>query len=155
MVVQSHIRVEYNDGKSAFVPAIKCSLEQSRDYETSEQTAVRRALARQLSVPEEGVSVVAFDKTTPYNETGVRLVALPFTVEEHISGFSLTHNPSGQNHWLSDGVDVMTMEDGDKDITLHPGTIGFTMAWGDVMNNSLSETMEAYFPDTEQEEDEE
>jgi hypothetical protein len=160
MPVQSHIRVEYHDGKAvkvAFVPAIQCSLEQSQEYGTKEITAVLRALAKQLGVGEWAVNVVAFNAKDAYNETGELLDALPFTVEEHASGFSLTHNPSGRNHWLSDGVDVMTMEDGDDDTTLHPGTIGFTMAWSDMMNNSEGETLEAYFPDldTEQEDDEE
>lgn len=153
MAVQSHIRVEYNDGtgrKVAFVPAIQCSLEQSRDYETDEHSAVYRALARQLKVDEATLTVVAYDGKEAYNESGVRLNAQVFTVNEHLSGFSLTHNPSGRDHWLSDGVDVMTVDDDDEDfgeVTLHPGTIGFTMAWSDMMNNALSETMEAYFPD--------
>jgi hypothetical protein len=67
-----------------------------------------------------------------------------FTVNEHFNGFSLTHNASGANHWLSDGVDCVFDE---SDKALSPGSEGFCDKWAAMFNSDVGQTMEAYFPD--------
>jgi hypothetical protein len=68
-----------------------------------------------------------------------------FTVCEHYNGFSLQHNPSGQTQWLSDGVDVF------EDIT--PGDPDFRQRWEALFNAEVSETLDAYFPELAEQED--
>lgn len=74
-----------------------------------------------------------------YNERKDR----EFHVIEYSSGFAVRHRESGEEHWMSDGVDVMFDED---DHALSPGSEGFVRKWEDAMNEPGSETLEAYFP---------
>lgn len=70
--------------------------------------------------------------------------ALPmFAVIEHFNGFSVRHLPSGEEHWLSDGVDCVFDEEGEP---ICPGEPDFTAEWSESMNSPASETLEAYFP---------
>jgi len=65
-----------------------------------------------------------------------------FAVHERFNGFELEHLPSGDTHWLSDGVDCI-FDENDKAIS--PGTPGFVELWTHHMNTD-PEVMEAYFP---------
>ena len=67
-----------------------------------------------------------------------------FDVIEYSSFFAVRHNPSGEEHPMSDGVDALFDEDGQA---LVPGTPGFTEAWADALNADEQETLAAYFPD--------
>lgn len=67
-----------------------------------------------------------------------------FKVEEHTSGYSLTHVASGKNHWLSDGVDAVF---GKNEKALSPGTESFRLKWEREFNSDVSQTLEAYFPE--------
>jgi hypothetical protein len=66
-----------------------------------------------------------------------------FTVVEHSSFFAVRHNPSGDEHPMSDGVDSLFDEDGHA---LSPGTPGFIETWEEVLNADEDSTLEAYFP---------
>ncbi len=128
---------------------------QSVNYTTTEEQALKRAVAYVLGTSVLNIEDVEFDE----KQIAVDILGQPiidtFVINEHMSGFSLTHVSSGKNHWLSDGVDVMSIElfeDEDEDeVTLHPGTLGFVEAWTDTFNQSVGETLEAYFPDLKDE----
>ena len=66
-----------------------------------------------------------------------------FAVIEHFNGFSLRHLPSGEEHWLSDGVDVIFDAEGNA---LSPGDPEMIERWTEIFNVMPSETLEAYFP---------
>ena len=66
-----------------------------------------------------------------------------FSVIEYGAGFAIRHNPSGEEIWLSDGVDCIFDEAGDA---YPPGTVGFTDLWAESFNADTGETLEAYFP---------
>lgn len=65
----------------------------------------------------------------------------PFRVIEHCNGFEVEHIASGRTHWLSDGVDVLP--------GIQPGHPQFRARWERELNESESETLEAYFPEDE------
>ena len=65
-----------------------------------------------------------------------------FDVIEYQSGFAVRHLLSGEEHWMSDGVDVLFDQD---EKAISPGTEGFTDKWAESLNFNPSETMEAYF----------
>lgn len=67
-----------------------------------------------------------------------------FKVVEHFNGYAVVHVPSGQEHWLGDGVDSI-FDDNDESVS--PGTKAFVQLWEDDLNASGAETLEAYFPD--------
>ena len=64
-----------------------------------------------------------------------------FHVIEYSSGFAVRHRESGEEHWMSDGVDAVFEEDN----ALSPGSEGFVRKWEDSLNESC-DTLEAYFP---------
>ena len=66
-----------------------------------------------------------------------------FDVIEYSSFFAVRHNPSGEEHPMSDGVDTLFDEDG---AALTPGTPDFVETWTDVLNSDQQTTLEAYFP---------
>lgn len=67
-----------------------------------------------------------------------------FSVIEYSSHYAVRHNPSGEQHTMSDGVDCVFGKNGKA---LRPGTESFRKKWEDSLNDNESETMEAYFPD--------
>jgi hypothetical protein len=66
-----------------------------------------------------------------------------FAVIEYHSGFAVRHLPSGDEQWMSDGVDCLFDL---ENKALSPGTPDFTAEWSKALNNPTSETLEAYFP---------
>ena len=62
-----------------------------------------------------------------------------FAVIEHFNGFSLRHLPSGEEHWLSDGVDVLFDEEGRS---IPPGDPDFTTRWAEIFNAMPAETLD-------------
>lgn len=72
-----------------------------------------------------------------YNEVKNR-----FKVIEHFNGYAVEDTITGEEAWMSDGVDVFDDERG-----LEIGTEEFRKAWEDDLNNYPSETLEAYFPE--------
>jgi hypothetical protein len=66
-----------------------------------------------------------------------------FDVIEYSSFFAVRHNPSGDEHPMSDGVDALFNEDCKA---LVPGTPGFTETWAEALNADEQATLEAYFP---------
>jgi len=66
-----------------------------------------------------------------------------FTVIEYSSFFAVRHNETSEEQPMGDGVDTLFNEDGEP---LSPGTEGFRETWENSLNNSESETLEAYFP---------
>jgi len=66
-----------------------------------------------------------------------------FSVIEYSSFFAVRHNPSGDEHPMSDGVDALFDGEGQA---LVPGTSGFIETWADALNADEQETLEAYFP---------
>ena len=67
-----------------------------------------------------------------------------FACIEYSSGFAVRHLPSGKEHWMSDGVDVLTDA---EDRSISPGTPDFTALWSEALNETGSDTLEAYFPE--------
>lgn len=72
-----------------------------------------------------------------------------FSVIEYSSFFAVRHNPTGEEHPMGDGVD--TLFDAD-DHALSPGSEGFVETWEAVLNSNEDETLEAYFPEIYDEE---
>lgn len=66
-----------------------------------------------------------------------------FDVIEYSSFFAVRHNPSGDEHPMSDGVDALFNEDGKA---LVPGTPGFAETWAEALNTDEQAILEAYFP---------
>ena len=142
----THFKVEH--GVQVYlVPASYVTIIQSRDFETSEKQAVRLALSVVIGRPLEDWEEIKYNKTA-MNDKGHIYEPGMFTVNEHSNGFSLTHNPSQENHWLSDGVDTLSFDEGydGEEVTLHPGTLGFVEVWSESANNPEWETLEACFP---------
>ena len=145
---KAHFKV-YHPGKVTLVPVSYIAIIQSQRTK-SEESAVRLALEAVLGHKVRGDVKYNKGPLTPfYDYNGEDIPPGAFTVIEYSSGFDLKHNQTGQTHWLSDGVDVLSYDEGyDGDmVTLSPGTLGFDVLWTEEMNNSKSETMEAYFPD--------
>lgn len=71
-------------------------------------------------------------------------MAKMFKVNEWASGFDVEHIPSGKTHWMGDGVDTLFDE---NDKAMSPGTEGFVECWEDSLNENREETLEAYFPE--------
>jgi hypothetical protein len=67
-----------------------------------------------------------------------------FSVVEYSSGFAVRHNPTGREHWMSDGVDAI-FDDNDEPIS--PGSPGFCEKWAEFLNAAEDDTLAAYFPD--------
>lgn len=67
-----------------------------------------------------------------------------FRVNEHSSGFEVEHVATGQTHWMGDGVDTLSSDDGQP---WKPGTPGFREAWECLLNEDASTIYEAFFPD--------
>jgi len=67
-----------------------------------------------------------------------------FSVIEYSSFFAVRHNPTGHEHPMGDGVDVLFDED---DKAISPGTPGFVEKWEHALNEMPDETLEAYFPE--------
>ena len=65
-------------------------------------------------------------------------------VNEYAHGFEVEHVPTGETHWLGDGVDTLSTEDGQS---WSPGTPGFREAREFIFNDDASDTYVAYFPD--------
>lgn len=66
-----------------------------------------------------------------------------FKVHQHFNGYELEHIPSGQRHWLGDGVDSVPLND-EGDYML-PGGEEFRLAWEAELNADIATTLEAYF----------
>jgi hypothetical protein len=67
-----------------------------------------------------------------------------FRVNERSDGFEVKHVPKGQTHWMGDGVDTLSSEDGQA---WKPGTPGFCEAWEFILNEDAATTYEGCFPD--------
>jgi hypothetical protein len=152
---KAHFKVIHN-GIETLVPVSYIAIIQSRDFGTTEEQAVRLALneVSMIAVAMGDDCEFKYDKgplTPVYNEEGNEIPPDTFTVVEHHSGFELIHNPTGKTHWLSDGVDAIGFDEGygddEEPVTLSPGVLGFVELWTEDMNNSESETLEAYFPE--------
>ncbi len=66
-----------------------------------------------------------------------------FVVHEHCNGFEVKHLPSGDTHWLGDGVDCLFDE---NERAISPGTPGFAELWTWQLNKDPETVTEAYFP---------
>lgn len=76
-----------------------------------------------------------------------------FTVCEYSAGFALCDELTGEEKWLSDGVDALRVCIDEHDIgevTLSPGCPFFVEAWEDSFNDDADTTREAYFSPTEE-----
>lgn len=68
-----------------------------------------------------------------------------FEVVEYDSGYAVRDRVSGEERWMSDGVDALSTPTGKS---MKPGTEYFRKAWQRVLNENESETAEAYdFPE--------
>ena len=139
-------RVQHN-GIETFVPVSYFAIIQSRNYETTPKQATRLALEEVTKIEMDDNFDHVITWTPLYDDKGNVIEEGEFTVSEHFNGYSLTHNKSGKNQWLSDGVDCLTAEDGDNgDVTLNPGTVGFVEFLTEQMNNDFF-VLEAFFPE--------
>ena len=122
-----------------------CYFASSKDGITELQ-AVKLAVAFHL---QKTAWVIGYSDTERFTEDGkfYDVSKDMFSVNEHATGFSVTHRDTDKTHWLSDGVDVLTMCLDDTEVTLRPGTLGFVETWEDSLNSNVGETLEAYFPD--------
>ena len=66
-----------------------------------------------------------------------------FRVIEHFNGYELEDIKTKRTHWLSDGVDVLSDEEGHS---IPPGTEFFRKLWEEQFNSWIEGTLEAYFP---------
>lgn len=73
-----------------------------------------------------------------------------FKVEEHLSHFSVRHIRTGRTHVMGDGVDQILDDDSN---TMTPGSPGFIQTWEDCLNQDPWETLRAYFPDLDLDDD--
>jgi hypothetical protein len=148
---KAHYRVRHN-GLTTAVPISYLAIYHTRVNEEqykfgtingvlAKKEAALFALAETLNRKVWGYENPIVDTTQVITEDGDEITDQMFTVHEHSSGFSLTHNPSGETHWLSDGVDTIGF---DNDV-LSSGSIGFAALWTEIMNDD-TETLEAYFP---------
>jgi len=67
-------------------------------------------------------------------------------VIEHFNGYSVQDTKTGLEHSMGDGVDTLSTPSGK---TMHPGSEYFRKTWENILNASLSESLEAYFPGQE------
>ena len=67
-----------------------------------------------------------------------------FTVIEYDSYYAVRHNPSGDEHPMSDGVDSLFTPKTDK--AMRPGSEYFRRTWERALNTDPDGTLEAYFP---------
>lgn len=67
-----------------------------------------------------------------------------FNAVEYVSGFAVQDTVSGEEHWIGDGVDMLSDKRGRM---LSPGSKGFLRKLQRSLNESESETLEAYFPE--------
>ncbi len=68
-----------------------------------------------------------------------------FSVIEYASFFAVRHNATGQEAHMGDGVDALFTAATNKPMS--PGAKGFVKAWEKSLNESESDTLEAYFPE--------
>jgi hypothetical protein len=71
-------------------------------------------------------------------------------VIEYSSGFAVRHLATSEERWMSDGVDCLF---DNEDRALSPGGADFTAEWSAALNNPSGETLEAYFPELVEVED--
>lgn len=74
----------------------------------------------------------------------------PFEAVEYHSGFAVRHRKTGEEKWISDGVDLLFTPSGKA---MSPGAKGFLKALTRSLNESPSETLEAYFPEMKEDEE--
>lgn len=67
-----------------------------------------------------------------------------FRVVEYSSGFAVRDTETGQERWMSDGVDALFTATGRA---MRPGSEYFRKTWQRALNENEGETLEAYFPD--------
>lgn len=67
-----------------------------------------------------------------------------FKVIEYSSGYAVRDTETGNEQWMSDGVDVLSTKTGKS---MRPGSEYFRKAWEKSLNQNQAETAEAYFPD--------
>lgn len=65
-----------------------------------------------------------------------------FKVVEYASGYAVRDTKTGEEKWMSDGVDVLF---GKNDKPRSPGTEAFRRDWEQELNENPEETAEAYF----------
>ena len=65
-----------------------------------------------------------------------------FKVIEYASGYAVQDTRTGEEKWMSDGVDVLFDKRGNG---RSPGTEAFRRDWERALNESGAETAEAYF----------
>lgn len=68
-------------------------------------------------------------------------------IYEWCSGYEIEHIPTGDMHWMSDGVDMIYKETDDGTVALSPGTREFNEALQVELKASASTYLEAYFPE--------
>jgi len=73
-----------------------------------------------------------------------------FKVNEYSSGFSVTDTVTGEDHWISDGVDLLSTPTGKS---VSPGSKTFVEKLERSLNVNPDETLEAYFPEQYEKED--
>lgn len=67
-----------------------------------------------------------------------------FKVIEYSTGYAVRDTQSGRQEWMSDGVDALSTPTGRP---MKPGSEYFRRTWQKALNESASETAEAYgFP---------
>lgn len=67
-----------------------------------------------------------------------------FSVIEYHSFFAVRHNATGKEHPMGDGVDTLFTRTGKAK---SPGDKTFVKCWERSLNETASETLEAYFPE--------
>jgi len=70
-----------------------------------------------------------------------------FVVHEQMSGFRVEDTETGEDHWLSDGVDCVPDPGGGELDMLPPGGELFCLLWAEQFNEDVAQTLEAYWPD--------
>jgi hypothetical protein len=69
-----------------------------------------------------------------------------FQVIEYSSFYAVRDSVTGNEHPMGDGVDTLSTPTGK---IMRCGTEYFRKTWEKALNETPSETLEAYFPDTE------
>ncbi|MGO9014653.1 MAG: hypothetical protein ACLQF0_06700 [Dissulfurispiraceae bacterium] len=67
-----------------------------------------------------------------------------FKVVEYSGGYAVGDTLTGQEHWMSDGVDVLFTLTGKP---ISPGTENFRRSWEKSLNETADETLEGCFPE--------
>jgi hypothetical protein len=151
---KAHFRVIYGNDSSGgrthtYVPVIYFTVEHSRDYDISQVAAIDAALTRAFGRQLTDVENPVVQTDAVYDTQGREIPPGTFEVIEYSSFFAVRYLKTGEEAHMSDGVDALTVEDNDETITLLPGTIGFVETWTETLNESVDDTMSAYFPDNE------